>query len=224
MSILLNLFSEFPLIELRHVCTNCLVSEEIATDYKTNLFMQRYLRPHDKLIVNHPILIKHIQKNYPKTELIYSTTMNITDINIINELTKDHIYVLNYNYNNNNEYLKQLKYPNNIEILCAEQCMPNCPQRMNHYEYVSKTILGLEEGNQFHCNSGNELLLFDDIMKLPTAITSQRIDELAAMGIQYFKISGRTSKTPNWLISILYYLALPEYRDHIYLKLLNKWW
>ena len=89
MSILLNLFSEFPLIELRHVCTNCLVSEEIATDYKTNLFMQRYLRPHDKLIVNHPILIKHIQKNYPKTELIYSTTMNITDINIINDIWND---------------------------------------------------------------------------------------------------------------------------------------
>jgi hypothetical protein len=69
---------------------------------------------------------------------VNSTTLGITDIDQVNNISKNEIYVLYYGKNNDNNYLKSLKYPENIEILCAETCIPNCPYRSKHYEAISK--------------------------------------------------------------------------------------
>lgn len=224
MSDILDGYNKYPKVELRHVCTNLFITPEIANDYKTNFFMSKFLRSNDKLIVANPLLIDYIKEKYPNTKLVYSTTMNITDIDEINKITKDNIYVMNYNYNNNDKYLAQLKHPENIEVLCGEPCIPNCSTRMNHYECISKIILGQAKIDDFECPNGSESRSIRDIMQLPTAITSKRIDELANMGIQYFKISGRNLQVPKWLALIVYYLVLPSQRDNVYVELLDSWW
>ena len=61
-------------------------------------------------------------------------------------------------------------------------------------------------------------------MKLPHAISNDRVIELNKNGFHNFKISGRNDPPPKWLESILYYLALPEYRDQIRQRLLMDWW
>ena len=211
-------------IELRHVCTNLFLTPEILTDHRTNLFIKNYVRPQDKLIIANKDLKEYLKEHYPNIDYIYSTTMNITDLDKINKITKNHIYVLNYNYNNDNIYLKQLKYPEHIEVLCAEPCLPNCPNRVKHYEEISKAVLGFEEDKNFKCLSNSEYKLRHDLMKLSTAITSERVDELSKLGIQYFKISGRILKLPAWLDLLVYYLVLPEYREQVYLQLIDTWW
>lgn len=128
---IMDAMNKYP-VELWHVCSNCLITKEIANDYRTNQFMRTFLRPNDKVIITHPILIEHFMKNYPNTELVFSTTLNLTDINDINDISQNHIYCLTYNFNNNNEFLNKLKYKKNVEILCAEPCVPNCPFRSKH--------------------------------------------------------------------------------------------
>lgn len=216
-------YSAFPEVELRHVCTNYFINQEIAHDYKTNYFMQHYLRDQDKLIVANELLINFLKQNYPNTKLIYSTTLNITDIKEVNKISKDHIYVLNYNYNNNNEYLEHLENIHNIEILCAEPCQPNCPLRLQHYKHISMEMLGLTD-EEFICHNNQDYRFKSEIMQLPTAVTSERVDELANMGIQYFKISGRLLKVPAWLDLLVYYLVLPQYQELVFMQLLNSWW
>ena len=221
---ILNSFSRYPNIKLRHVFTNCLLNEQLINDYRCNHFVKTFIRPQDEVIINHPLLIQHFKNNYPNINIIYSTTLNIKDIEKINQITKTNIYVMNYNYNNDDNYISQLQFPQNIEIICAEPCVPNCPQRMFHYLNISKNILQLpyEKDTTFCPEPVHKT--FSEVMKRPHAITNKRIEELAEKGIKYFKISGRVVPLPQWLETIVYYLALPEYVDYVRQFLLNEWW
>ena len=223
---ILDFFNQYPSIELRHVFSNCLLDENMTHDYFCNKFTKEVIRLQDKVIINNKYLIEHFKKNYPNIPIIYSTTMDITDIEQVNQLSEQNIYVLNYNYNNDNTYLEQLKYPQNIEILCGEPCIDNCPYRAQHYISISKGALGIadDENDINECPFGSYNLTPIQIMKRKNAITNERIDELYNIGFQYFKISGRTLPPPSWLELILYYLAKPEYIDQIRQELLLKWW
>lgn len=212
-------------IKLRHVFTNCLLDENMVNDYTCNHFVQNFIRENDEVILNHPLLIEHFKKNYPHIPIIYSTTLDIKDIDKVNEISKNNIYVMNYNFNNNPEYIKQLQHKENIEILCAEPCNPNCPQRMKHYHAISKAVLyDNEEIDQFECPFGAEERSFFELMTLPHAITNTTLLQMEQEGFQYFKISGRSLLVPQWLYTILYYLTLPQYLPLVYQDLLCKMW
>jgi len=224
---ILDEFNKYPEIKLRHVFTNCLLTEQLVNDYTCNKFVSRFMRSQDEVILNHPLLIKHFQNNYPWIPIIYSTTLGITNLIQINSITENNIYVLNYNYNNDNNYLQQLKHKNNIEILCAEPCNLNCPRRSDHYKAISKEVLlnPLDENTDLlQCPFGAENRIFDEVMKLPHAVTNERIKELEQQGFQYFKISGRTLMTPQWLETLVYYLVLPEYVSYVRQNLINIIW
>lgn len=223
MAMVLKKFSQFPEVSLRHVLTNSLITPVLLQDYNCNHFLKMYIRKGDAVIAANLFLIEYLKDKYPDIPIIYSTTMGITDVDKINEITKTNIYVMNYNFNNDNDYLDRLEHKENLEILCAEPCAPNCPNRMMHYQTISQSILDIPHP-QFTCRSNSEARTFDDIMKLPHAISNDRVEELSEMGIQYFKISGRTFNIPNWLYAILYYLVKPEYLLHVYLDILNTWW
>ena len=194
-------FNNYPTVKLRHTFTNCLITEQLVNDYQCNKFVKDFIRPQDEVILNNPLLIEYFKDKYPHIPIIYSTTIGLIDINKINDLTKDHVYVLNYNYNNDNDYLAQLQHKENIEILCAEPCTPNCPYRAKHYKSISKTVLLLEDDKTdiIDCPFGIENNIFLEIQSLPHAINNNRINELAQQGFQYFKISGRTLSVPQWL-------------------------
>lgn len=219
-------FKDFPEIKLRHVFTNCLLNEELVKDYTCNKFVANWIRPQDEVIINHPALIQHFKEKYPHIPIIYSTTLNITDPSQINEITKTNIYVLNYNYNNDNRYLAQLEHKENIEMICAEPCTPKCPNRLKHYESISRGYLYEEPSPNdiIACPYGSDKLLFCQLMNHPTAITNKRLQELDTQGFQYFKISGRTIALPQWLETMIYYFVIPEYHDVVRQTLLNQWW
>lgn len=218
-------FQQFPSIHFRYVFTNSLLTPEMMNDYRSNQFVKKYIRPQDKVIINSPYLIEHFEKNYPDIEIIYSTTLDIKDIDKVNELTEKRIYVLNHNMNNNNEYLAQLKHKENIEVICADPCIFQCPLKKWHYDRISETLL--YNAPHYQCTYWTEEQLddiFNTVMTRPQAIRNDRVEELSNMGIQYFKISGREAYVPEWIEFLLYYLAKPEYKDRIRFRLLDQWW
>lgn len=234
MSVILDRISEFPDIKLRHVFTNCLLDDpSLINDYRCNQFVKRYIRPQDEIIVNHPKLIEHLKLNYPNISLIYSTTIGLTDIDEVNRLSENNLVVLNYMKNNNQEYLDQLTHKNNVEFLCGEACVDNCPYKQIHYTDISRAIL---EGqldytalinrcymvdNPSHIHGQNSLTYS---LSRKYGLSNKRIDELSDQGFENFKISGRSYSVPEWIEIIIYYLALPEYKSKVEQHFLHSWW
>ena len=214
-----NFYRQFKDLHLRHTFTNCLLTPEMVEDRNCNQFVCTYVDINDKIIINNPYLIQWFKDIYPELELIYSTTLDITDSTQINKLTETNLYVMNYNYNNDNSYIAQLAHPEHIEILCAEPCIKNCPNRLAHYKNTSEMVLGISD--KFYAIKNcpmlkqKQFVATTDIQNLPTGITNTRIEELSQMGIQYFKISGRQLPPLILLEIILYYLVLPEYYQRV---------
>lgn len=209
-------------IKIRHTCTNLLLVPEMLYDWQCNLWLQINEHEGNAVIVATDILKEYVKERYPKYDIINSTTLNITDIDEINKLSETDLTVLNYTKNNDNEYLKQLQHPENIEILCAEPCSINCKNRKKHYEQTSRFQLWIDLDLDEYCPHVDEMPYnFYDVQKLPTAVDNDRVDQLAELGIQYFKLSGRQSPIHSWYEQIIYYLILPEYRDRVRQDWLN---
>lgn len=214
-------FNQLPDFHLRHTCTNLVLTEEMLKDPASNLIIDKYYKPEDYVIFGSELLHQYLLLKIPKEHFIYSTTLGLEDINIINQYSKDNIVVLNYKYNHDNEYLKQLTHPENIEILCAELCQDNCPFRQKHYVAMSKVNVGLplEKDESCYCmlpedkSEGQGSIVNWYLATLKHSISNDRIDELSNMGFQYFKIAGRGRFEGYYLAFVVYYLILPEYQE-----------
>ena len=207
-------------IALRHTCTNQLLDERHFTDPLCNDWMRICENKNNSVIVYSEEFANYIKTNYPDYNIIYSTTRTATDLNTINQLSKDNLVVLNYNKNHDEKYLQALQYPQNVEILCAELCVPNCPCRNDHYKYISAHQLRQRLPGQtaFKCpfDKENALLSFYDSLTLPHGITNEYVDELYnTYGIANFKISGRRAVPIFVIEAICYYLIKPEMRDFV---------
>ena len=211
-------------IKLRHTCTNLLLDEHMMYDWQSNLWVRITEKEGNSVITATDVMAQHIKKTYPLYNIIWSTTLDITDINKINDLTQNDMVVLQYSRNTDDAYLKQIQRPDRCEILCAEPCLPYCPYRKEHYIENSKKQLWyqLDEGEYCLHNPPHLRYNLYDQLKFKTAVTNERIDQLANMGFQYFKISGRISVITTWLEPIIYYLVLPEYRDYVRQELFNR--
>lgn len=205
---------------LLHTCTNLFANtEELLNDKLCNQFIDTYYRPQDKIIIANFNLKQYLQNKWPEMSFVNSTTLGIIDIDKINLMTEHEGYVIYYGKNNDNEYLLQLKHKENIEILCGELCIPNCPSRKAHYEAISKSYSGDNKAlinftTKHICPKQNNIP-FEEVIKYPHFITNQRINELNEMGFSQFKISGRTVKLTTWIRLIIYYLVKPEYQNKV---------
>lgn len=223
-----DFFNQYPEISLRHVCTNSLLDEKWIKDIQCNNYLQKYMRPQDAIIINSSLLYQHLRQFYSEKQFIWSTTLGIKDINKVNEISEKQMYVLNYIYNNNDNYLKQLKHPENIEVICMDECKFDCPNRLHHYEVYSRIHLGLplRENDFLSCpyytKEDHQLIperILSRALTTEQAVTNQRLEELTQLGIQNFKISGRFTSTKVFFKLVLYYFIKPEYQDIAYKEL-----
>lgn len=205
-------------IKLRHTCTNNQLQSHHLSDVLCNNWINYTHKKGNAVIVNNNMLGSYIQKYYPNYQLVWSTTRTQDDIESVNALSENDLVVLNYNYNHDNNYINQLTHPKNIEILCAEMCVPNCPHRQDHYTAISRHQLWyrplVDELHVCPFKREDPHISFYEGFSLPHNITNEYIDELYnTFGIENFKISGR-KQPPHFLIeAICYYLIKPEYRD-----------
>ena len=224
----MNYFISKNNFNLLHTCTNSFLTSEHYLDQLCNNFIQQYYRLQDKIIIADFKLKEYLQKQYPQISFIYSTTLGITDIDKVNQLSKNNIYVLYYGKNDDDKYLKQLNHPENIEILCGEHCIKNCPYRSKHYLAVSQAQLGLipDLTEITPCPASckdNNIPLTDLIEKSTYRVNNQRIEELSQMGFNNFKISGRLFNAIDWFTVITYYLVKPQYQGLVYNTLINNY-
>lgn len=213
-----NYHENFPNFHLRHTCTNLYITPELYNDYQNNLFLIESKYIGDSIIINNDNFGEYIKQKYPQYSLIYSTTKNIKTIEDYNKYSKNNLVVLNYIHNHNDDILSTLEYPKNIEILCAEECIANCPNRQEHYEVISKENMKMPNIPEFKCpyNVSKFPNFYSDILQRPHAITNQYINYLYdTYGIENFKISGRKNNNITYVESIIYYLIKPEYRDSV---------
>lgn len=213
-------------VPCRFTWTNCLLENKHLSDTYCNLIMKEADNGMNEITINSEILENYIRNKYPSYKFISSTSKCILDIDEFNkELEKDYmLVVLDYRHNNNEEFLKSIKYRDKVEIVVNEICSPDCKKREDHFVYHSKMQLNFESLNEieWECTDGA-----DDFYKSfqnETFVTLEDMKKLAEMGFENFKIQGRYGHPVELVEYYIYYMIKPEYREEIRMKILVQIW
>lgn len=222
-------------VPLRFTFTNPLIEEKHLGDPFCNKVMRMCDNGMNEVIVLSPILEEYIRKNYPSYKITSSTCKEIRNADeLAAELEKDYHYVvLDYNWNNNFEFLETLPHKEKCELLINACCVPNCPRRGEHYRSIGETQIKYAEYmktppmmrkpthfEDFKCPS--MLRHIYQITDLPTHISPDAIvEKYVPMGFNQFKIEGRTVPDIALAENYIYYMVKPEYKDTARLELLG---
>ena len=226
-------------ISIRHTFTNRCLKNTDVYDHNANQICELTCEVGQKYNIQNGCTIydqnleEYIRKTYPDLQIIYSTTKELSTVKEIDEYSEKGLVIPSYNLNHNMDILKQLKHPENIELLCVEQgCFANCPNREKHKDFVSKAVL-------------NEIISMDELMNevdcplldepyinwyqwcnnpdVYISIDQIRTDYLS-LGFNKFKIAGRGQT--NWVLidnieSYLNFFIKPKYQNFMRVELLN---
>lgn len=199
-------------ISIAFTFTNSLIEEEHLDDKYCNDILKVFHNGKNEVLINSKILEKYIRENYPKYKLNHSITATE---NVDYLLEGYHLGVLKKSRTNDFEFLKQV--PNrdreNIEILCNEMCVDNCPYTYSHYREMDNVQLGrrrmFDEGLYGFCKytqNYNQIFTFkwlkdnSGLYIDPDDIYGKYIP----LGYRYFKLQGRERFNNNGLTSIIY--------------------
>ena len=201
---------------LRFTYTNSLIQEEHLLDIKSNLITDIANTGKNEILVNSPILEMYLRQKYPNFKYISSTTKCLLESeDIFKEQEKYYLTVLDYRKNNDINFLSTITNPEKFEILINAYCDPNCQNRKQHYEELSR--LQLSQENDIETPKCNLLKQgFFDTLSFPTVITVEDLYNIyAPSGFCHFKIEGRTNHIIDVLESYLYYMVKPEHKDGV---------
>lgn len=210
-------------VSVRYTFTNGLITGRHFKDYYGNLILQATDSGMNGINVSSEAFADYLQMNYPNYYLMWSTTKGVKTVEEIDKLSEDRITVPPYTMNNTDAVVK-FKHPENIELLCAEACIDNCPNRSAHYEDISKGQM-LLPAKGFKCPHNCEMYYYQDIVpdrKHHITFESMEKDYLP-IGINKFKISGRNDNVINVIERYVEYLPKPEHKDQVRTHLLIDW-
>ena len=201
-------------VSCRFTFTNCLIEDKHLNDTWCNTLMEIGNNGSNAVIVNSDILNDYIRKTYPNYSRISSTTKVIRSIEEFNvECMRDFdICVLHYDFNNKFDELEKIVYPEKVELVVDERCIPNCKAREAHYAAISKGQLGLRNAKFNGCLAGS-VDNYEIVMSRPHYVSYQDIvEKYAPMGINHFKIVGRFEKKEHVVESYIQYFIKPEWQ------------
>ncbi len=215
-------------VSIRFTYTNPSITEEDLADPYCNFCLREADNGMNGVIVVSPILEEYIRECYPNFKITSSTCKELKDIqNVNDELKKDyHIVVLDYNLNNRFDILEQIEQKDKCELLVNSCCVPECPRRGEHYQFVAKQAeIALENrkrpANQqkeipsWYCEYGENTSIYV-AQKYRTHISPDDIwNKYVPMGFNQFKLEGRTANLFLLIDTYAYYFAKPEYRDEM---------
>lgn len=186
------------------------IADELSSRYKVNCGVN----------VSNPDFADYIHSHYPNLYLMWSTTMGIQDVDTVNRLSSDRLLVIPYQMNNT-DIIDQFEHPHNIEVLCCETCIDNCPNRQEHYSSLSSAQL-IQPSNAFRCPHGCESYYYYDTIPIRRHHISPEMIETHYLprDINKFKISGRNDNIINVIERYVNYLIKPEYKDNARNKIL----
>ena len=218
-------------IPVRYTFTNPLIEKEHLGNHYCNQMLRAANNGMNEVIINSPLLEDYIREHYPNFKITSSTCKEIRTAEGVNaELEKDYnLVVLDYNWNNNFEFLESIKEKDRCEILVNACCIPNCKRRGEHYrnigmqqiQYADQVGRGAKQVTvcksiecQYVCQNLYKTLDYS------THISPEAIwEKYAPMGFSHFKIEGRTNPAISVLENYIYYMAKPEHRDALRLDM-----
>lgn len=202
-------------ISVRYTFTNRQITGRHHFDYYGNTILQIADNGLNGVNTSVEKFAEYVKANYPSYYLINSTTKKIKDVDEVNEISKDTLTVIPYTMNNT-DAIPKLEHPENIELLCCETCIDNCPNRSHHYDTLS-TAQMLRPTEPFKCPHGCEIYYYYET--IPTRkhhISPEDIEQkYLPLGFNQFKISGRNDSVINVIERYATYLAKPEYVDTV---------
>lgn len=210
-------------ISCRLTYTNSCIEENHVFDTFGNICLSMCHRSGNGVIVHSPILENYVRKNYPKYDIISSTTKCIDTIEGLEaECNKDYrLVVADYSLNHEPELLT-ISHPEKIELLVNSSCRDYCENRRKHYAAISHNALSYSTESCFPACSYIKQDAFT-IMQTRTSFISR--DEIVNIYAPHkfttFKIDGRTSNEINLLEFYLYYLIRPQFHNEVRLKVLS---
>lgn len=231
-------------IPARFTFTNPMLEKKHLSDKFCNMILSMADNGLNEVIVVSPILEDYIRKHFPRYKITSSTCKRITDADrLYEEIGKDyHIVVIDYDLNHNFEVLEKIPDKSKCELLVNACCNPGCVHRSHHYQTLGLEQIAYanharkypdipfdadrffrehpESSAEFECQCVNRTIF--EAKKLKNHITPEEIwEKYVPMGFNQFKIEGRTTGVFNLLETYLYYMAKPEYRDELRLKMLE---
>lgn len=231
-------------IPARFTFTNPMIEKKHLSDKFCNMILSMADNGLNECIVMSPILEDYIRNNFPKYKLTSSTCKRITDAEkLYEEVGKDyHIVVIDYDLNHEFDVLEGIPNKEKCELLVNACCNPQCEHRSHHYETLGLEQIAYanhvrkypdtpfdadkffrehpESSYEFECRCMNRTIF--EAQKLKNHITPDEIwGKYVPMGFSQFKIEGRTLSVFNLLETYLYYMAKPEYKDELRLKILE---
>lgn len=221
-------------IPVRFTFTNPLITKEHLGNPYCNKMLRIANNGMNEVIVNSEILEDYIRTNFPNYKITSSTCKIIRDAEgVAAEFAKNYnLVVLDYNWNNNFEFLESIKEKERCEILVNACCMPNCQRRKEHYEYIGKyqimyaeflanPIMRSREIESFKCDYACQNIY--NTTGYPTHISPEAIyEKYLPMGYNQFKLEGRTNSDMSVLESYIYYMVKPEFKDRVRLEM-SEW-
>lgn len=218
-----RLMDEYGL-SARLTFSNSLLTEAHLSDKRCNRLCEIFETSSSNangVIVYSDLLLNYIKNNYPNLYFVSSTTKVITDFDVlVDELNRpDYQYVVpDFRLNKRLDELEKLtqNQKEKLELLCNENCAINCTERKACYENVSRLSLGEDVAEHICPNDAGSGYRFSNAMENPSFISTRDItDTYLPLGINNFKIEGRSLGSALILEFILYYMAKPKYHIHI---------
>ena len=147
---------------------------------------------------------------------IISSTTKCLDKKDLEKEEKSHgLVVLPENLINRFDIISKLSTEtrSKLEVIVNSACPLNCMARKNHYDYMSRIALK-EKVPKFVCPNynyaGNGFLY--ELFNTPQFVSNKMINKYIKLGINHFKIQGRTDSDYNLIETFAYYLVKDRYK------------
>ena len=147
---------------------------------------------------------------------IISSTTKCLDKKDLEKETKAHgLVVLPENLINRFDIISKLPIEtrSKLEVIVNSACPLNCMTRKKHYDYMSRIALK-EKVPKFVCPNynyaGNGFLY--ELFNTQQFVSNKMTNKYIKLGINHFKIQGRTDSDYNLIETFAYYLVKEKYR------------
>lgn len=218
-------------IMVRLTFTNPMLQPEHLDDEYCNALCKLAENDMNEIIIFSPLLENYLRKKYPKFTYTSSTCKQIEDgEELKKELDRDYrLVVLDYNWNNQFEFLETLPHKEKCEFLLNAICISHCPKRKYHYQYLGT--------QQIVNNEIGELVGFDNAMITPggvkpfscpfntslesgmnekTYISKDALyNKYMPMGFSNFKLEGRTYTHTAMIEEYIKFMVKPECAEEV---------
>lgn len=221
-SVVAEYMKQFPEISCELVFSNALIQNEI-NDHAGNFLLESFKENNCDCIVNSETLGCYVKEKYGNP-LISSITKILSKDETIAELNlkrggeyKYKRVIINGNFTKDFDFLKSLPRKEACEILVNDVCTVVCPNRWEHHNIFDRVALGEKiETNQCHANNGDIVAApLYKMMTYPLFVKVEQIKEYLEIGINHFKIQGRTNYDSDYIETLVYFLIKPEYQMEI---------